>query len=150
MLASLLLAAVTGLPLGAWPADAGPAVTVVDEVEFFIQEPEDEYWILAVAPLSPPIVRTETPSARRLSALARRLGADGVLLLAELNEKSVPNEPRAPLPTTERYSVAVFVSFGQTDGGEGTQPPTAMSKSRLVQRHQHIRGLHTLLIRQPY
>lgn len=150
MLASLLLAAVTGLPLGAWPADSGPAVTVVDEVEFFVQEPEDEYWIIAVAPLSPPIARTETAGARRLSTLARRLGADGVLLLAEVNEKSVPNDPQAPLPTTERYSVAVFVSFGQGERGEGTQPPTATSKSHLLQRHRRPPRLQKLLVRQPY
>jgi hypothetical protein len=41
-----------------------------------------------------------------------------VLLLGEMSEKAVPKDPQAPLPTTGRFSVAVFLSFDQAEGWE--------------------------------
>ncbi len=116
MLAAILLAAT--LPLGAWPTDAGPAATVVDDIEFYVVEPEDDYFILAVQPLASPLAKAEPASLQRLTALAHRLGADGVVLLAELAEKDIPNDPEEPLPQGARFVAAVFVTFDATPDAE--------------------------------
>jgi hypothetical protein len=126
MLAAIVLAA--ALPLGVWPADAGPAASVVDEVEFYLVEPEDDYSILATQQLAPPLATAEPASLKSLAALAERLGADGVVLLAELAEKDIPKSPDEPLPAGKRLVTAVFVVFDSDSGGD--QGPTLAGRTR--------------------
>ncbi len=109
MLATLLL--VAALPLGVWPEDAGPPVAVVEEVEFYRSEPEDDYWIVAVRPLSPPLERVDERALRPLARLADRLGADAVILLPALDEEEIPDDVDEPLPQGGRLAVAAFVVF---------------------------------------
>jgi len=120
MLASLILAAAT-LPLGAWPQSAGPAATVVDDVEFYLLEPEDDYFILAVQALGTPLAKADPAAMKRLVAVAIRLGADAVLLLGELPEEKIPDDVEEPLPTSGRFAVAVYLVFDD-GGGEGGRP----------------------------
>jgi len=127
MLAAVLLAAT--LPLGVWPVDAGAAATVVDDIELYVVEPEDEYFILAVEPLSPSLARPDPAALARLTALAHKLGADGIVLLAELAEKDIPEDPAEPLPQAGRFSAAVFVTFDTLADEE--QGPT------LTRAHAH-------------
>ncbi len=130
MVASVLLAAVT-LPLGVWPTTTGPAAATVQEVEFYLVDPEADYSILAVQPLAMPLRKAEPGELKRLAALADRLGADAVLLLGEMPEKAIPEDPDTPLPTTGRYAVAVFLSFDQDQGTEGKPAvPSAARRSR--------------------
>lgn len=110
MIAALLLAAAS-LPLGVWPGETGPPMTVIGEVEFYAAEPEEPYWIIAVQPLTPPLAAGQQARLARLAATATRLGVDAVLLLGELPESAIPEDPEEPLDPTERFSVAVFVSF---------------------------------------
>ena len=119
MLAATLLAVAASLPLGVWPSETGLAATTVHDVEFYVADPEDDYTILAVQPLAAPLKKAEPAELRRLAALAEKLGADGVLLLGEMPESSVPKDYDAPLPTTGRYSVAVFLSFDGVDERDG-------------------------------
>lgn len=109
--ALLLAAAVSSLPLGVWPEEVGPPLTVVDEVEFFVLEPEEAYWIVAVQPLAPPLGAGETRRLKRLAATAARLGVDAVLLLGELPEDAIPEDHDEPLEPAEGFSAAVFLSF---------------------------------------
>jgi hypothetical protein len=125
MLAAILLAAT--LPLGVWPPDAGPTATVVDDVEFYLVEPEDEYFILATQQLAPPLAKAEPASLKRLTALARRLGADAVVLLAELAEKDIPENPDEPLPQGKRFVTAVFVTF---DSASDAEPGPTLTRFR--------------------
>jgi hypothetical protein len=118
MLGATLLAVAASLPLGVWPPETGPAAITVHDVEFYLVDPEDDYTILAVQPLAVPLTKAEPAELRRLAVLAERLGADGVVLLGEMSERSVPDDYDAPLPTTGRYSVAVFVSFDQGEDEE--------------------------------
>ena len=129
MVASIVLVAVT-LPLGVWPTATGPAAATVQGVEFYLVDPEDDYAILAVQPLAVPMRKAEQGELKRLAVLADRLGADAVLLLGEVPEKAIPDDPDTPLPTTGRYVVAVFVSFDEEPGSEGK--PTIPSA-----RHGH-------------
>ena len=131
MLATLLLAA--AVPLGVWPVDAGAAATVVGEVEFYLVEPEDDYYILAVQPLAVPLARPEPAALERLAALARRLGADGVLLLAELAEADIPRDLDEPLPPGDRFVAAVFVAF---DGVPGP-PESTLTRAAPVRGAGH-------------
>ena len=119
MLAATLLAVAASLPLGVWPSEMGPAATTVHDVEFYLADPEDDYTIIAVQPLAVPLRKAEPAELRRLAGLAERLGADGVLLLGEMPERTIPEDYDAPLPTTGRYSVAVFLSFDRSEGWEG-------------------------------
>jgi hypothetical protein len=119
VIAATLLAVSAALPLGVWPSETGPAATTVHDVEFFLLDPEDGYTILAVQALAVPLQKAEPAELRRLAALAERLGADGVLLLGEMPERSIPEDFDAPLPTTGRYSVAVFLSFDRGEESEG-------------------------------
>lgn len=118
MVASVLLAAVT-LPLGVWPVTTGPSAATVQGVEFYLVDPEDDYSILAVQPLAVPLRKGESGELKRLAALADKLGADAVLLLGEMSEKAIPDDPDTPLPTTGRYVLAVFLSFDEEQGSEG-------------------------------
>jgi len=127
MLAAILLAAT--LPLGVWPPDVGPAASVVDDVELYVVEPEDDYFIVAVEPLSPPLSKAEPAALKRLASLAQRLGADGVVPLAELAEKDIPDDPDESLPQGRRFTAAVFVSFDT--GADQEQGPT------LTRLHAH-------------
>jgi hypothetical protein len=119
VIAATLLAVAAALPLGVWPSETGPAATTVHDVEFYLLDPEDGYTILAVQALTVPLQKAEPGELRRLAALAQRLGADGVLLLGEMPERSIPEDFDAPLPTTGRYSVAVFLSFDRGEESEG-------------------------------
>ncbi|OFV80077.1 MAG: hypothetical protein A2Y78_14860 [Acidobacteria bacterium RBG_13_68_16] len=151
MLAATLLAVAASLPLGVWPSETGPAATTVHDVEFYVADPEDDYTILAVQPLAAPLKKAEPAELRRLAALAEKLGADGVLLLGEMPERSVPEDYDAPLPTTGRYSVAVFVSFDGVDEWEGKLAVPSIahrvrSRSRvLMNGHRHRDRLVTAL-----
>ena len=137
MIAATLLVAAAALPLGVWPSETGPSATTVHGVEFYLQDPEDDYTILAVQALTVPLQKAEPGELTRLAALAERLGADGVLLLGEMPERSIPDDFDAPLPITGRYSVAVFVSF---DGGEGWEgKPGVPSALRRHSAHGRVR-----------
>jgi len=120
MLAATLLAVAAGMPLGVWPAQTGDAAITVHDVEFYLVEPEDDYSILAVQPLAVPLLKADAREVQRLAAVAVKLGADAVLLLGEMGEKSIPKDPAAPLPTTGRYSMAVFLTFDATEGWESS------------------------------
>lgn len=119
--ASLLIAAAAVSPpaLGVWPEQTGPAAIVVDGIEFYLVEPEDSFGIIAIQPLATPLRATDPAVVRRVAVVARRLGADGVLLLGELAENAIPEDIDAPLPAARRYAFAVFVSFDQQDVGDG-------------------------------
>jgi hypothetical protein len=130
VIAATLLAVATALPLGVWPSETGPAATTVHDVEFYLLDPEDDYTILAVQALAVPLQKAEPAELRRLAAIAERLGADGVLLLGEMHEGSIPEDFDAPLPTTGRYSVAVFLSFERGEESEGKQAVPSVQHRR--------------------
>jgi hypothetical protein len=132
MLAVTVFAVAAALPLGVWPSETGPAATTVHGVEFYLADPEDDYSIIAVQPLAVPLKKAEPAELRRLAAVAEKLGADGVLLLGEMPERSIPDDYDAPLPTMGRYSVAVFVSFDQVEGWEGKPVVPSMLHHRAV------------------
>ncbi len=124
---ALLLAAT--LPLGVWPDSQGPPSLVVGEVAVYTVEPDEDYWILAVLPLVPPARLAEGKALTRLAQVAARLGADAVLLLAELPVAAIPSDPEAPLPTTDRFAAAAFLLF---DVAEDEDEP---SLQRTTHRH---------------
>ena len=132
MLSVLLLAAT--LPLGVWPVDAGAAATVVDEVEFYLVEPDEDYYILAVQPLAPRLARPEPAALKRLAALAGRLGADAVLLLGELDEAAIPDDLDEPLRPGERFVAAVFIAF---DVAADEAPGPTLTRAVLSLRVPH-------------
>lgn len=109
--ALFLAAAAAALPLGVWPEEAGPPLTVVDDVEFYVTEPAEAYWIVAVQPLSPPLEVGETVRLGRIAATAARLGVDAVLLLGEVPEEAIPADHEEALEPSDRFSVAVFLNF---------------------------------------
>lgn len=111
MLASLVLAAAAAMPLAVWPEAVGPPDTVVDAIEVYTVEPEDDFWIIAVQPLNPPAARDDTAAVEHVVAVAVKLGADAVVLLAELPEAAVPDDVDAPLVPTARIAGAAYVSF---------------------------------------
>ncbi len=125
----VLAAAAAALPLGVWPEATGPPLAVVNEVEFYVAEPEQDYWIIAVQPLSPPLAGEQTARLKQVAATAARLGVDAVLLLAELPEQAIPADPEEPLVPTQRFSVAVFLSFEGVP--EEEQPRLARALYRL-------------------
>lgn len=141
MIAATLLAVAAALPLGVWPPETGPAATTVHDVEFYLVDPEDDYTILAVQPLVVPLKKAEPAELDRLAALAERLGADGVLLLGEMPERSIPEDFDAPLPTTGRYSVAVFLSFDQ--GEESESRPAVPSAAHRPGARPHLTTITT-------
>ncbi len=116
MLAATLLAVAASLPLGVWPAETGAAAATVHGIDFYLVEPDDDYSIIAVQPLPTPLKKAEPAELDRLAALADKLGADAVLFLGEMPEKAIPSDPDAPLPTSGRYAVAVFLAFDQVEG----------------------------------
>ncbi len=130
MLAATLLAVAAGMPLGVWPEQTGAAAVTVHDVEFYLVEPEDDYSILAVQPLAVPLLKADAREVQRLAAVAIKLGADAVLLLGEMPEKSIPDDVESPLPTTGRYSMAVFLTFDDAGGDE---------RSPAVPRARHAR-----------
>ncbi len=142
MLAATLLAAVAALPLGVWPSKTGAAAVTVHEVEFYLVEPEDDYSILAIQPLATPLARAEASAVGRLAALADRLGADAVVLLGEMPETAIPDDPDTPLPTTGRYTMAVFVAFDQAEGWEH-KPGVPSAMHRLTRPHHGHRHART-------
>ncbi|HVN75818.1 MAG TPA: hypothetical protein VMT19_05830 [Thermoanaerobaculaceae bacterium] len=141
MLAATLLATAAVLPLGVWPTQTGDAAVNVQDVEFYLVEPEDDYSILAVQPLAVPLRKAEARELQRLAVVATKLGADAVLLLGEMSEKAIPKDTDTPLPTTGRYSVAVFLSFDETEGWDGKQAvPSALHAPRGGGRHHRAPG----------
>jgi len=137
MLAATLLAAAAVMPLGVWPTQTGDAAVTVHDVEFYLVEPEDDYSVLAVQPLAIPLRKAEAGEVQRLAALAAKLGADAVLLLGEMSEKSIPKDSQAPLATTGRYSVAVFLSFDQAEGWEARPAVPSAKHQRRPGTHHH-------------
>ena len=131
MLAATLLAAVAVMPLGLWPTQTGSAAVTVRDVEFYLVEPEDDYSILAV--------QTLAGELQRLAVLAAKLGADAVLLLGEMSERAIPKDLKAPLLTSGRFSVAVFLAFDQAAGWEGRPAVPSASHRRSPGAHRHAR-----------
>ncbi len=112
MLAAVLLAAAgSAMPLAVWPVEAGPAMTVVDDVEVYTADPEEPYAILAVQALSVPLSRGDAAALKRLAALTKKLGAEAVVLLGEMRESEIPDDPAAPLPVSGRVAAAAFIVF---------------------------------------
>ncbi|MFI5143007.1 MAG: hypothetical protein ACHQQS_02580 [Thermoanaerobaculales bacterium] len=136
MIVAALLAAATAFPLGVWPQDTGQAANVVQDVEFYLVEPQDDYSILAVEAIATPLKKADPAEVKRLAELARRLGADAVLLLGELAEKAIPNDPEAPLPTTGRYTIAVFLTFDRAEGFDNKPAVPGALVGRSAVRHQ--------------
>ncbi|MCU0293764.1 MAG: hypothetical protein MUF10_17565 [Thermoanaerobaculaceae bacterium] len=135
MLAALLLAAapIVAPSLAVWPAETGPAMTVVDEVEFYVTEPESPYYLVAVQALPGPLAKGDAAALKRLAAVARKLGAEAVVLLGEMPESAIPEDVETPLPASGRVVMAVFVVFEACDQcpEEGTRSaslPPARSK----------------------
>jgi len=126
MLCSFVLAAAAALPFGVWPTETGDALAVVQDVEFYTVEPEDDFSTLAVLPLAPAVKRTDAKELRRLAALAGKLGADAVLLLGEMPESAIPDDPDDPLPSTDRFAAAAFLVFDQAEGWQGQKPMTGL------------------------
>ena len=133
MLAATLLAVAATFPLGVWPAESGAAAATVHDVDFYLVEPDEDYSIVAVQPLATALRKAEPAELERLAALAGKLGADAVLLLGEMPEKAIPGDPDAPLPTTGRYTVAVFLAFDEVQGWEAT--PAVPSGARPSRPH---------------
>ncbi len=152
MLAASLLAVAASLPLGVWPSDTGPAAVTVHGIEFYLVDPEDDYSIVAIQPLAAALKRAEPAELQRLAALADKLGADAVLLLGEMPEKLIPEDPDAPLPTTGRYSVAVFVSFEDDEGSEAKPgvPSAWRRHTAHHRRHAAERAAGAALRRAPH
>ena len=140
MLAATLLAAAAALPLGVWPTQAGSAAVVVHDIEIYLVEPEDDYAILAVQPLPSPLRKADPAELQRLVALATKLGADAVLLLGELPERSVPKDPDTPLSTTGRYSMAAFLSFDEAPGWDESRPMPSADRRRRARAVPHAAG----------
>jgi hypothetical protein len=116
MLAALLLtAAATAAPaapdLGLWPADIGAPATEINGIEFYVVEPEDDFWILAVEPLAQAVAKAEEATLAGLAGTAKKLGADAVLLLEELPVAKIPTDPNAPLIGTGAFSAAAYLVF---------------------------------------
>jgi hypothetical protein len=118
MIAAVLLAVVvaaTPTPaaprLGLWPANVGGPATEVKGIEFYVVEPEDDFWILAVQPLTPALAAPEDTALERLAETAKRLGADAVLLMEELPVEKIPADPDAPLVGTGAFSAAAYLVF---------------------------------------
>lgn len=129
MLTLLLLAAT--FPLGVWPVDTGAAATVVDEIEIYLVEPDEDYYILAVQPLPMPLAKNDPAAIKRLAALAIRLGADAVLLLAELDETAIPDDLDEPLQPAGRFVAAVFITFDMVDD----EPPGPTLTRAVISHH---------------
>lgn len=134
MLAATLLAVAASIPLGVWPDQTGAAAATVRGIEFYLVEPEDDYSIVAVQPLPTPLKKAEPAELERLAVLADKLGADAVLLLGEMTEKSIPSDPDAPLPTSGRYAVAIFLAFDQVEGWQAK--PVVPSRDSRPRRPQ--------------
>ncbi len=115
MLATLAVAAAATLPLGLWPATPGPAATVIRDVEFYLQEPEDDYTILAVQPVSPPLGPRDTAALQRLAGVAVRLGADAVVLLEAMPEAAIPRDVATPLAGDGRVGAVAYIVFTSGD-----------------------------------
>lgn len=116
MLAAVLLAAAaSATPLAVWPVETGPPMTVVDDVEVYVVDPEEAYSILAVQAFPVSLGRGDAAALKRLAALARKLGAEAVVLLGEMPENAIPEDLEAPLPATGRSAAAAFVVFEPCD-----------------------------------
>jgi hypothetical protein len=137
MLATVLLAASAALPLGVWPQDTGHAARVVDDIEIYVVEPEDDYSILAVQPIVPALSRSDSTAITRLVAIADRLGADAIVLLGEMPEATIPKDVDDPLPTTGRYAGVAYVVFSSDDDQSPSR--TVPTRGR-VKRSIHHRG----------
>jgi hypothetical protein len=147
MLAATLLAAAASLPLGVWPSTTGQAAVTVSDIEFYLADPEDDYSIVAFLPLAAPLKKAEPAELKRLAAMADKLGADAVILLGELPEGMIPDDRDVPLPTTGRYSAAVFVSFDTTEGWQPSPVVPSVSRRCPPQRPRHPAAARTRTVR---
>jgi len=111
MITTLLLATAAALPLGVWPDASGGPTVVQDGIEIYQVEPEDDFWVLAVQPLAPPLSNTDRDALAPLVAVADKLGADAVLLLGEMAVGDVPEDLQTPLVGSGRWSAAAFLLF---------------------------------------
>lgn len=121
MLAELVMAAAaatTGTTLGVWPEELGPPAAVVEEVEVYIVDPEDEYWVIAVAPLAPALALDDAAAVAGVVRLAHRLGAEAVVLLGELSEAAIPEDVEGELAPTGKYAAVAFLGFEYEELGE--------------------------------
>lgn len=134
--ALLLAAAVAAPPLAVWPVERGPATAVVDDVEIYALDPEPAYAILAVQAFSVPVARGDEATLKRLATLARKLGADAVVLLGEMPESAIPEDLETPLPSTGRAAAAAFVVFEPCDScpDDGARATQAAVRDLVIQR----------------
>ena len=139
MFAAFALAAAT-LPLGLWPTTSGPAATVIRDVEFYVQEPEDDYAILAVQPVAPPVGRSDAAALQKLAAAAVRLGADAVVLLEAMPEAAIPKDVDTPLVGDGRVGAVAYVVFTSPDdlSAPGNAPRWAHSRGRASHRRSGV------------
>ena len=135
MLAALAVAAAAVLPLGVWPTTSGPAATVVRDVEFYVTEPEDDYTILAVQALDPPLKGSDPAAVSRLAETAIRLGADAVVLLEAMPEAAIPKDVDTPLVGDGRAGAAAYVVFTAPDDLPGTDDAPRWAASKGHRRH---------------
>lgn len=119
MLAAMIMAAAASVTLGVWPEEVGPPVTVVEDVEFYTIDPEDDYWIIAVQALAPALGLDDREALSRVAGTALRLGADAAILLGELPAAAIPDDVDAPLEPTGRYAAVAFVGFFDPPAEEG-------------------------------
>lgn len=141
MLGAFLLAATaSAAPLAVWPVETGPPMTVVDDVEVYVVDPEEAYSILAVQAFPMPLARGDAPALKRLAEVATKLGAEAVVLLGEMRESEIPEDLSVPLSSSGRAAAAAFIVFESCDqcpegdvratarshrhGGVGRQLPT--------------------------
>jgi hypothetical protein len=112
MVAALILAAAAaGATLGVWPEEVGPPATVVDDVEVYTVDPEDECWIIAVQALAPALGLDDRDALAGIAASAVKLGADAAVLLGELPAADIPDDVEAPLEPTGEYAAVAYVGF---------------------------------------
>ena len=111
MITTLLLATAAALPLGVWPDASGAPTVVQDGIEIYQVEPEEDFWVLAVQPLAPPLASTDRDALAPLVAVADTLGADAVLLLGEMAVGDIPEDLQAPLVGSGRWAAAAFLLF---------------------------------------
>lgn len=111
MVTTLLLATVAALPLGVWPDTSGAPAVVQDGIEIYQVEPEEDFWVLAVQPLTPSLASTDREALAALVTVADKLGADAVLLLGEMAVGDIPEDLQTPLVGSGRWAAAAFLLF---------------------------------------
>ena len=123
MLAALVMTAAAGATLGVWPQEMGPPATVVQSVEVYTVDPEDDYWVIAVQPLAPAVAADDPAALAAVARTAYRLGADAAVLLGELPAEAIPDDVDQPLEPTGRYALVAYVGFLDADSDEDDALP---------------------------